>query len=160
MIREMRPEEYPLLEDFLYEAVFQPDETKLAPRSITKQPEMQVYIENFGEKPDDHCLCAQVGNRIVGAVWVRDIRGYGNVLNLERGQSTVPEFAISLYKEYRGQGIGTQLMKRMLEWLRREGYRKAVLAVQKENYARKMYLKTGFRIIGTTGEEYIMIIDF
>lgn len=28
-----------------------------------------------------------------------------------------PSFAISLYKEYRGQGIGTQLMVKMLQML-------------------------------------------
>lgn len=30
----------------------------------------------------------------------------------------IPSFAISLYKEYRGNGIGTELMKRMLAELK------------------------------------------
>jgi GNAT superfamily N-acetyltransferase len=34
-----------------------------------------------------------------------------------------PSFAISLYKEYRGKGIGTELMRRMLELLKAQGYR-------------------------------------
>ncbi len=50
-----------------------------------------------------------------------------------------PSFSISLYKEYRGQGIGTRLMKEMLELLRSQGYRKASLAAQKENYAVRIY---------------------
>ena len=49
-----------------------------------------------------------------------------------------PSFAISLYKEYRGQGIGNQLMVKMLELLKQQGYKKASLAVQKANYAVKM----------------------
>lgn len=36
----------------------------------------------------------------------------------------VPLFAISLYKEYRGQGIGSQLMLKMLELLKGQGYKK------------------------------------
>ena len=68
-----------------------------------------------------------------------------------------PSFAISLYKEYRGKGIGTKLMKRMLELLRQKGYKKASLAVQKDNYAVKMYEKVGFKIVDQNTEEYIMI---
>ena len=60
IIREMQLHEYPLLDDFLYEAIFQRDETNLAPKSITKKPELQVYIENFGCEKDDYCLCTEV----------------------------------------------------------------------------------------------------
>ena len=54
-----------------------------------------------------------------------------------------PSLAISLYKEYRGQGIGTILMKKMLELLREQGYRQVSLAVQKANYAVRMYEMSG-----------------
>ena len=37
------------------------------------------------------------------------------------------------------------------------GYKKASLAVQKENYALKMYLKVGFKIFDENEEEFIMI---
>ena len=50
-----------------------------------------------------------------------------------------PSFAISLYEEYRGKGIGTELMKTMLKLLKNKGYKKTSLAVQKDNYAVKMY---------------------
>ena len=71
-----------------------------------------------------------------------------------------PSFAISLYKEYRGNGIGTKMMERMLEKLRQQGYKKASLAVQKENYAVKMYENSGFRIVDQNNEEYIMVCMF
>ena len=70
-----------------------------------------------------------------------------------------PEFAISLYREYRGHGIGTDLMRRMLRHLKEAGYPRASLAVQKENYARNMYLAVGFRIVDENPEEYIMVHD-
>lgn len=107
-IRKMQPCEYGLLENFLYEAIFQPDETNLAPKSIIQNPELQVYIQDFGNKEDDYCFCAEVDGTIVGAVWVRNINGYGTIDNV------TPEFAISIYKEFRGYGIGTELMKKML----------------------------------------------
>ena len=68
-----------------------------------------------------------------------------------------PSFAILLYKEYRGKGIGTRLMKEMLMFLKSQGFEKASLAVQKENFALRMYEKTGFRIVDENSEEYIMV---
>lgn len=58
--------------------------------------------------------------------------------------------------EYRGLGIGTQLMKNMLHHLKKRGYEKVPLPVQKANYAIKLYEKIGFRIVSETEEEYIM----
>ena len=150
LVRTLHPHEYPLLQDFLYEAIFRRDENNKAPKEIINEPSIKVYIENFGKKPHDYCLCAEVDNKIVGAVWTRIINGFGHIDN------ETPEFAISLYGEYRGQGIGTTLMKEMLKLLSEKGYKKTSLAVQKDNYAVKMYKKVGFKIISETEEEYIM----
>ena len=68
-----------------------------------------------------------------------------------------PSFAVSILKQYRNRGIGTELMKRMLTALKARGYKQASLAVQKENYAVKMYRKVGFEIIDENTEEYIML---
>jgi ribosomal protein S18 acetylase RimI-like enzyme len=90
-------------------------------------------------------------------VWTRilsgEVKGYGNI------DEDTPEFAISLYKEYRKMGIGTALMRRMLELLKERGYKRASLAVQKDNYAVRMYKKVGFKIFKESEEEYLMICD-
>ena len=49
------------------------------------------------------------------------------------------------------------MMRKMLSLLKSEGYRQASLAVQKANYAVRMYKKTGFEIVGENDEEYIMV---
>lgn len=150
-IRLMNYNETALLDDFLYEAIFIPEGVQAPPRDIIYQPELQVYVADFGAHEDDICFLAEVGEKVVGAVWVRVMDDYGHV---EEG---VPSFAISLYKEYRGCGIGTALMKRMLQELRERGYKKASLAVQKANYAVKMYRDVGFEIVDENEEEYIMV---
>ncbi len=151
IIREMRTFEYPLLCDFLYEAIFQHDEMNLLPKSIIEKPELQVYIKDFGNQKDDYCLCAEVDGIIIGAVWVRNIKGYGSI------DDVTPEFAISIYKDYRGYEVGTKMMKKMLGYLKKAGYSKTSLSVQKDNYAVKMYLNLGFQIMDENEEEYIMI---
>ena len=96
---------------------------------------------------------AEDNGKVVGAVWTRIMDDYGHV------DDETPSFAISLYKEYRGCGIGTQLMIKMLEILREQGYKKVSLAVQKANYAVRMYEKVGFRTVDENDEEYIMVCE-
>ncbi len=150
-IRSILEGEVSLLPDFLYEAIFVPEGMSAPPKSILNQPELQVYITDFGKKKDDISLVAEVDQKVVGAVWVRIMNDYGHVDN------DTPSFAISLYKDYRGFGIGTNLMKEMLRILKVSGYKQASLAVQKANDAVRMYQKTGFEIIDENKEEYIML---
>ena len=68
-----------------------------------------------------------------------------------------PSLAVSLYREYRGRDIGTALLREMLSLLKRKGYERVSLSVQKANYALKMYEKAGFEVADETEEEYIML---
>ena len=150
-IREIKENEYKILEDFLYEAIFIPEGVGKPPKEIINNDELQIYIKDFGTKKDDNCLVAEYDNRIVGACWTRIMNDYGHI------DDETPSFAISLYEYYRGKGIGTKLMIKMLELLKQKGYKQASLAVQKDNYAVKMYKNVGFEIIDENEEEYIMI---
>mgnify|MGYP003290234129 FL=1 len=152
-IRKIEEKEYILLEDFIYEAIFIPEGVSPPPKSIINQPDLQVYIKDFGKEKDDICFVAETDNKVIGAVWVRDMNDYGHI------EDGVPSFAISLYKPYRNFGIGTELMTTMISELRQRGYKKASLAVQKENYAVKMYRKVGFEVIRETEEEFIMVCN-
>lgn len=151
-VRQMRGAEYPLLNDFLYEAIFIPEGVEPPPRAITDKPELRVYVDGFGEQPHDRALAAEADGKVVGALWVRVMNDYGHI------DDETPSFAISLYKEYRGRGIGTALMREMLAILKENGCKMASLAVQKANYAVKLYLKLGFEIIDENQQEYIMLI--
>ena len=151
MIRKLMTEERPLLKDFLYEAIYIPEGVEAPPRDIVERPELRIYYDDFGTGPADHCLVAEADGRVVGAVWTRIMHDYGYV------DDETPSFAISLYKEYRGKGIGTALVRRMLELLKEQGYKKVSLAVQKANYAVRLYKHVGFETIDENAEEYIMV---
>ncbi len=149
--RALRNDETALLKDFLYEAIFIPEGVAPPPKDIVERPELRVYTDDFGTRRGDNCIVAAVDDRIVGAVWTRIMDDYGHV------DDDTPSFAISLYKEYRGRGIGTRLMKEMLSLLRMQGFGKASLAVQKANYAVRMYEALGFCTVDENEEEYIMV---
>ena len=151
LIRKLYSKEVNLLKDFLYEAIFIPEGVEPPCRDIVERPELRIYYDGFGQSPADHCLLAEADGRIIGAVWTRIMHDYGHV------DDETPSFAISLFSEYRGRGIGTRLMKEMLSLLKEYGYRQASLAVQKANYAVRMYKNVGFEIIDENKEEYIMV---
>ena len=150
-IREIKKQEYQILDNFLYEAIFIPEGTEPPPKTIITSPELQVYVDRFGKLKDDRGLAAEVDGKIVGAVWVRIMNDYGHI------DDGTPSLAISLYKEYRGFGIGTAMMKEILALLKTHGYKQVSLSVQKANYATKLYLKVGFEILSENEEEYIMV---
>lgn len=147
--------DYPDLEEFLYRAIYIPQGEKLPGRDIILQPEIYVYIDGFGGGRHDSGFVAEADGRAVGAVWVRLLngkpKGFGNI------DDETPEFAISVLPNWRGMGIGTALMKAMLEKLRADGYKKASLSVNKENYARSMYEKSGFETTAVREDDVLMV---
>ena len=151
VIRGLRSGETELLKAFLYEAIFIPKGQRLPAREIVERPELRLYYEDFGQGPADHCLVAEMENHVVGAVWTRIMEDYGHV------DGETPSLALSLIPEYRGRGIGSRLLQEMLLFLKKQGYRQASLAVQKANYAFRLYRKAGFEITRETDEEYIMV---
>ena len=153
LIRKLRKDETGILREFLYESIFIPEGEEAPDRSIIDQPELAIYYDGFGKGKADNCIVAEVGGSVVGAVWTRIMNDYGHV------DDETPSFAISLYEEYRGKGIGTMMMRQMLELLQEQGYEKASLAVQKANYAVKMYENVGFKTVDESDEEYIMLCE-
>ena len=69
---------------------------------------------------------------------------------------TTPSLSISLLKEYRNLGIGTELMKQILLTLKEREYEQVSLSVQKINYAVSMYKKVGFEVVRENEEDYVM----
>lgn len=153
IIREMRNEEYYLLRDFLYEAIYIPDGAERPPKSVINCPELQEYIVDFGKRKHDKAFVAEVQGNIVGAVWVRIMNDYGHI------DKDTPSLAMSVYQKYRRTGIGTALLRKLLSVEKSAGYARISLSVQKNNYAVKMYEKVGFTVAGENREEYLMTVN-
>ena len=155
-VRPIKKEEYSVLENFLYDAIFQPESSTPLKRDIIYKPELHQYIKDFG-RADDCCLAAEYNGEIVGLVWARilagPIRGYGNM------DDKTPELAISVKQEYRHQGIGLRLMQEMLDLMRAKGYSQVSLSVDKDNYALLLYQKLGFQTIEEREEDYLMVFS-
>ena len=157
-IRHIRPAEWPLLEDFLYEAIFVPEGYEgEVPRSIiTTDLKCRAAYAGFGSLPDDRAVVAEADGEVVGACWVRTTDEYGHI------DDAAPSFSIALLEPYRNRGIGGAMMRQMLTELEDAGYARASLSVQKENPALHLYERLGFRIVGDGADEteWLMVCNF
>lgn len=152
-IRKIHPDEYGLLREFLYQAIYLPEGVVPPPRSVVDLPDLQVYIAGFGTHSGDDCLVAEAEGTVVGAAWSRIMEDYGHI------DSSTPSLAISMLPGYRGLGIGTQLLNGLLLLLQENGYLRASLSVQKENPALRLYERAGFQILAEKDTEYLMLRD-
>jgi len=156
-VREIKRTEYPLLEDFLYNAIYIPEGTALPPREIIFEPEIYIYIKDFGLHTD--CgVVAECDGTIIGAAWTRIIPAYGHL------DECTPELAISVLPSFRSQGVGAMLMNCLFGLLRNRGYKRTSLSVQQNNPAVRFYRRLGYCItdekLDHAGhEDYIMVKD-
>lgn len=152
-IRPIRPSELALLEDLLYEAIWQPDAALRLQREVIRTPEVFAYVEAFGQRAGDCCLVAEVDGRVAGAAWSRVMHGFGTI------DERTPELAVALFPDCRGAGIGTRLIGALLRELRIRGYEAVSLSVQRANPAARLYPRLGFRVVEEHGEELVMRCD-
>lgn len=151
IIRHMRPEEVALLPDFLYLAIFVPEGVEAPDPSILALPELQIYTKDFGASPHDQALVVEVASQVVGMAWVRMMQDYGHV------NDQTPSLSIAILPDYRGQGLGRQLLASLFEDLATKGYEAVSLSVQVANPAYKLYQTLGFDIVKDNGDEVVML---
>ena len=155
-VRVMRKSDIESLPEFLYQAIFIPEGEDLPPRNIINDPEIFVYIKDFGTQPGDLGVVAEQNGFIIGAAWTRVIPAYGHL------DDETPELAISILPEFRGYGLGTKLMNKLFDMLRDNGYKQTSLSVQKGNPAVRFYQRLGYEFSGERfdhagHEDYLMI---
>ena len=151
-IRQIEVSEYSVLEEFVYNALFLPPGVKPPPHEVIYEPNIYVYIKDFGGKDDCGVVTEQDG-KIIGAAWTRIIPAYGHI------DDKTPELAISVLPNCRERGIGGKMMEYLFELLRERGYKQTSLSVQKENAAVRFYKRLGYTIVEEKNEDFLMIKD-
>ena len=152
--RDLLPSETGILKTMLYTAIYVPPGLEKLPPEIIEEPDIAVYIEDFGRE-GDICLVAEAEGVIAGAVWTRlfsaEAKGYGFIA------PEIPELSMSVLEQYRRQGIGTMLLAGMLKRLASEGHTQVSLSVDLANYAYRMYRKHGFEDYARHDESMTML---
>ncbi len=117
-------------------------EQRLTHRDVDEIPDLRHYTE-FRPERGDLGFVAERDGRTVGVVWalllVGADRGYGHVAD------DVPELSLCVWSGYRGQGVGGELLRRVLVEAHRRELPRLSLSVEADNPAVHLYRAAGFR---------------
>jgi ribosomal protein S18 acetylase RimI-like enzyme len=102
---------------------------------------MEEVFENFAKQENSEIYVAEDENHsFVGYLFVGESR------NLMIGKSSGYIYDIYVKKEFRGKGIGKQLIKKAEDYCRERGYTRLSLMVSARNQpALRLYESTGFQ---------------
>jgi len=163
-IRPLTQEDEPFLWQMLYEAAHMAEEGESTVQAVVNHPLIAKYVHNWGRASDLGFAAIELnGSQPVGAAWLRlfaeDDKGFGWV------DDTTPELAIAVLPEYRNQGVGRQLLTRLLS-AAKASYRSVSLSVRSSNLALSLYERSGFKVIEgsetinrTGGTSFTMKVD-
>ena len=144
IIRPLVSEDEAFLWEMLYHALYVPEGQTALPREVIHIPEIARYVRGWGREGDCGFLVSDAEtSQPVGAVWLRLLvgknQGYGYV------NDDTPELSIAVLPEYRGQGIGTQLLTYLLSSV--YGHSSISLSVSEDNPALRLYKRFGFIVV-------------
>jgi ribosomal protein S18 acetylase RimI-like enzyme len=140
------------LRRLLYYAIYIPPGEPAPDPGILDRPELSCYFAGWG-RPGDRAMFALDADQVVGACWIRqfplDAPGYGTV------DGETPELSISVLPDYRGKGIGTQMLNRLLENVKCD-FPAISLSVSKDNSALQLYKRFGFITVKETQHSLVL----
>ena len=146
MIRPAGAQDLPFLRDMLRHAYY-------ARWGSEADVPLERYVAGWG-RPGDSALVAIDEFQPVGAAWFRlfepDEPGYGYV------DDRTPELTIAIVPRRRGTGLGRELLTRLLEQARADGYAELSLSVEPDTEAINLYEDYGFEKVGERAGAYVM----
>jgi GNAT superfamily N-acetyltransferase len=131
--------------------------------SVRQQPYLARYALDWG-RIGDFGYVASIDSSPIGAAWLRlwlgEDRGFGYI------KDEIPELAIAVLPDYRGQGIGTKLLIQILGAAKLK-YPAVSLSVRSNNPVVRLYERTGFiqipgsEVVNRAGElSFNMMYEF
>ncbi|GAB5537590.1 MAG: GNAT family N-acetyltransferase [Rubricoccaceae bacterium] len=143
-LRPLTRADEPLLWEMLVHALHVPPGTDPFPPEMVRQPKLARYVTGWMTRPGDLGVAVELAGEAVGATWVRlwraDEPGFGFV------NEVTPELSMAVHPGYRGRGLGTALLHRMLEDAR-DHFEAMSLSVSATNPAQHLYQRLGFTVI-------------
>ena len=155
-IRRAGPADAEFLADMLVEAANWRPEGKRSRADTLADPLLGHYIDGW-PRPGDLGLVAELDGKPAGAAWVRFFPASGPAYGYVAPD--VPELVIGLRAECRGQGAGRALLRELAGAARDAGIRQISLSAGRANYAHRLYLAEGYRVVGGDHDSDTMVLD-
>lgn len=141
-IRPVTTHDEDFLWEMLYYAAHADEEEHRSIADLALDPILASYVVGWGKPGDLGFVAATSGSNIrLGAAWMRlpiaGQQGYSYV------DEQTPELAVAVLPACRGQGIGSVLMKRLVQAAYGK-YPAIILSVRDNNPAKRFYQRMGF----------------
>jgi GNAT superfamily N-acetyltransferase len=154
IIRPLMPSDSAFLWEMVYHAIHVPEGEPAPAHDIVYDPMIAAYVRGWGREGDVGFAAVSTGSaQRVGAAWVRlfdrEMPGHGFL------DETTPELSMAILPEYRGAGIGTALLERLVASLR-ERHDALSLSVARRNPALRLYSRAGFVEVGGDSDTAVM----
>jgi ribosomal protein S18 acetylase RimI-like enzyme len=137
-------------------AHWRPDAEPPTTAELLADPVLARYVAGWPRPGDAGVVAEAPGGQLVGAAWFRRFNpaepGYGFVA------PGIPELSIAVVAAARGQGVGRQLLGHLVATARQSGVGALSLSVERDNPARKLYVRAGFRTVDVTGGSETMLL--
>ncbi|MBC7920667.1 MAG: GNAT family N-acetyltransferase [Ferruginibacter sp.] len=137
----------------LYQSLYVPKDGAPFERNIVNQADIARYVKDWGRADDSGFVAVDENDHLVGAVWLRlfkkEEKGFGYV------DDKTPELGVAVSPEYRGKGIGTVLLSRLIK-ATEDIYECISLSVTVENPALRLYQRLGFEAVAKCGDSITM----
>jgi ribosomal protein S18 acetylase RimI-like enzyme len=155
-IRRLTAQDELFLWEMLYQAIHVPAGQTPPPRGIVKESNLAHYVREWGQGAGDLGFAAveEATGQPVGAAWLRlfsgEDPGYGYV------DDATPELSIALLPDYRGKGLGSELLDALLA-AAMEQFAAVSLSVSADNAAKGLYQRLGFTVVEEDGSSLVMV---
>jgi ribosomal protein S18 acetylase RimI-like enzyme len=148
VIRPAVKDDEPFLWEMLYYAAHMEEDGEVSSQAAKNNPDLMKYVKDWGHETDVGCIALEPGsNQPIGAAWIRLLTGSEKTISYVN--DVIPELAIAVLPAYLGSGVGTQLLKHVLEAAKKR-YSSVVLSVRATNPAKRLYERMGFVILEET----------
>ena len=149
LIRPVQADDLPFLWDMLWEAAAVDPGTRVRGKDAAlASPWNRKYLDGWGRAGDAGAIALDDGGPYLGAAWYRrfpaEAHSYGFVA------PDIPELTIGVVSTARGRGVGDALLRALLDEARAQGYAALSLSVDRQNPARALYERRGFRDAGVS----------
>lgn len=157
VIRDLRPDEVPFLQEMLYAALAWRPDVELPPREwVLEHPQVAPFHAAWG-RGGDTALVAEEHGAARGLAWYRFFT------EAEHGEGFVdeatPEVAVAVVDGLRGRGIGGALMREIHERAREQGVERISLSVDPANPAKRLYVRLGYVDFEPDDENGRMVLE-
>ena len=131
------------------------DTTRFTPDDMDASDEIAHYYADF-PTGGDVGLVDHKGDTPRAVGWLvflpEEDPGYGFV------DADVPELSLTTFPEFRGQGIGSELLRELIALASARGLAGISLSVEDGNAARRLYERAGFHVVGRSGDSDTMLL--